>query len=206
MGSVWSIVVAAGAGERFGGPKQYAALGDRRVVDWSLGVAREVSDGIVLVVPAERAADAEPAADAVVAGGATRSASVRRGLAATPDDAEVIVVHDAARPLATTTLWRTVIDAVRAGVDAVVPVVPVTDTLRSVDGDAVDRSRYVAVQTPQAFRAGALRAAHAGEPDATDDATLVEAAGGRVVMVDGEPVNRKITNAADIEMFEVLLG
>src|SRR5207244_1912970 len=107
--STWVIVVAAGRGERFGGAKQYEQLGDRRVLDWSLQAARAVADGIVLVVPAEDVARAEEGTDAVVAGGATRSASVRAGLARVAKDAEVIVVHDAARPLAPASLFESVV-------------------------------------------------------------------------------------------------
>jgi 2-C-methyl-D-erythritol 4-phosphate cytidylyltransferase len=205
MAPVWSIVVAAGSGERFGGPKQYAPLGSRRVVDWSIGVARRVSDGVVLVVPSARVADSEPV-DAVVAGGDTRSQSVRCGLAAVPDEAAIIIVHDAARPLASDKLWHAVVDAVRNGADAAVPVVPVADSLREVGAGPVDRARFVAVQTPQAFRAVALRAAHAEEPEATDDAALIDAAGGFVVTVDGEAANRKITTPDDVEMLGVLLS
>src|SRR5438132_4449459 len=94
MGAVWSIVVAAGSGTRFGGPKQFASLLGRRVLDWSVAAAAAVSDGVVVVLPPDRL---EPGA---VAGGATRSASVRAGLAAVPTAADVIVVHDAARPVA----------------------------------------------------------------------------------------------------------
>jgi 2-C-methyl-D-erythritol 4-phosphate cytidylyltransferase len=197
MDSVWAIVVAAGSGDRFGGPKQYEALGDRRVLDWSLTTAREVCDGIVLVVPPERSADEEPV-DLVVPGGTTRSASVRAGLAAVPTDVEVIVVHDAARPLASIELWHRVVAAVVSGADAAVPGVAVADTLRRIGGGVVDRSDLVAAQTPQAFRADGLRQAHAGEPEATDDAGPVESLGGRVVLVDGEPNNLKITTASDL--------
>ncbi|HZM30515.1 MAG TPA: 2-C-methyl-D-erythritol 4-phosphate cytidylyltransferase, partial [Acidimicrobiales bacterium] len=130
MGSVWAIVVAAGSGNRFGAAKQYQPLGGRRVLDWSLEAARAASDGVVVVVPADRTADAEPLADAVAAGGDTRSASVRAGLAAVPDDAEVVVVHDGARPLAGAALFATVVAAVRDGADAAVPGVPLADTLR----------------------------------------------------------------------------
>ncbi len=191
-------MVAAGSGDRFGSLKQYEPLGDRRVVDWSLTQARAVCDGVVLVVPAERRDAEEPHADVVAVGGATRSASVRAGLALVPADVDVIVVHDAARPLASSRLWREVIGNVKEGHDAVVPVVPVTDTLREVDGRTVDRARFVAVQTPQAFRAAALRRAHEGEPDGTDDASLVEAVGGKVLAVHGDPENRKITTPADL--------
>jgi len=196
-------VVAGGSGTRFGARKQYLRLGGLRVLDWALAAAAEHSDGVVLVVPRDVADEPEPKADVVVAGGATRSASVRAGLAAVPDDAEIIVVHDAARPVPVPHVWRAVLAAVEDGADAAVPAVPVTDTLRSLDGGVVDRSRLVAVQTPQAFRAAALRAAHVGGGDATDDASLVEARGGRVVVVDGDPRNLKITTPADLAVAEL---
>lgn len=198
---VWAIVVAAGSGDRFGGPKQYELLAGRRVVDWSVDACRAACDGVVLVVPPDRVADPE-AADVVVAGGASRADSVRAGLAAVPDEADVIVVHDAARPRASAALFAAVIDAVRGGADGAVPALPVTDTVKRVAGDrvveTVDRADLVAVQTPQGFRAETLRKAHASGADATDDAALVEQAGGRVVVVPGEPGNGKITHPSDL--------
>jgi 2-C-methyl-D-erythritol 4-phosphate cytidylyltransferase len=205
MGSVWAIVVAAGSGSRFGAAKQYQPLGGRRVLDWSLEAARATADGVVVVVPPERAGDAEPLADAVAAGGDTRSASVRAGLASVPGDAEIVVVHDGARPLAGVSLFAAVLAAIRAGADAAVPGVPLADTLRWRTGGVADRDGLVAVQTPQAFRAGVLRAAHAGGGEATDDASLVEAAGGKVVVVDGSAQNLKITNPHDLAVAEALL-
>jgi 2-C-methyl-D-erythritol 4-phosphate cytidylyltransferase len=203
-GAVWSIVVAGGSGARFGDRKQYLRLGEARVLDWSLRAAAAHTDGVVLVVPADVVDAAEPAADVVVAGGETRSASVRAGLAAVPDTAAVIVVHDAARPVPAPAVWERVLAAVADGADAAVPVVPVADTLREVGGATVDRTRFVAVQTPQAFRAEALRAAHRGRPEGTDDASLVEAGGGRVVVVDGDPGNIKITTPVDLAVAEIL--
>jgi 2-C-methyl-D-erythritol 4-phosphate cytidylyltransferase len=209
MQSVWVIVVAAGSGSRFGRPKQYEALAGRPVLDWSVGAARAAAggpgDGVVVVVPPERAAEPAPGADTVVGGGATRSSSVRAGLAAVPGDAEVVVVHDGARPLADVELFARVVGAVRDGADGAVPAVDVTDTLRHRSGRAVDRNGLVAVQTPQAFRASALRRAHAAEPEATDDASLVEAAGGKVVVVEGSPANLKITRPVDLAIAEALL-
>jgi 2-C-methyl-D-erythritol 4-phosphate cytidylyltransferase len=201
----WVVVVAAGSGRRFGRPKQYEPLGGRRVLDWSLEAARAVATGVVLVVPADRVGKPEPAADAVVEGAATRSGSVRAGLAAVPAEAGVVVVHDGARPLADRGLFSAVVDAVRSGADAAIPAVPVTDTLRRRTGGLVARDELVAVQTPQAFRAAALRAAHAGGPEATDDASLVESAGGKVVLVDGSPTNLKLTHPADLVVAEALL-
>jgi 2-C-methyl-D-erythritol 4-phosphate cytidylyltransferase len=209
MQSVWVIVVAAGSGSRFGRPKQYEELAGRPVLDWSVAAARATAggpgDGVVVVVPPERAAEPASGADTVVGGGATRSSSVRAGLAAVPGDADVIVVHDGARPLAGAELFARVVGAVRDGADAAIPTVDVTDTIRHRSGGAVDRNGLVAVQTPQAFRASALRRAHAAEPEATDDASLVEAAGGKVVVVDGSPANLKITRPVDLAIAEALL-
>lgn len=202
--STWAIVVAGGSGERFGQRKQYLALGVERVLDWALRSAADRSDGVVLVVPADVADQPEPLATIVVAGGASRSASVRAGLTAVPADATVIVVHDAARPVPVPGVWDRVLMAVREGADAAVPVVPISDTLREVGGGPVDRSRFVAVQTPQAFRADALRAAHAAQPEGTDDASLIDAAGGRVELVDGDPANIKITTPLDLSVAELL--
>jgi 2-C-methyl-D-erythritol 4-phosphate cytidylyltransferase len=203
----WAVVVAGGAGSRFGGPKQFAQLGGRSLASWSLAVARQACDGVVLVVPAGAARQAWDA-DAVVAGGSTRSQSVRAGLAAVPARADVVAVHDAARPLARLPLWQAVLGAVMAGADGAVPAAPVTDTVKQVgpDGQLVtlDRTRLVAVQTPQAFRAAVLRQAHLSGVDASDDAALVEAAGGRVVLVDGPADNLKVTSPADLVVVAAL--
>lgn len=211
-GSVWTIVVAGGSGRRFGSLKQFAELGGRRVVDLSLEVANRCSDGVVLVVPAE---DAQR--ENGVAGGPTRTASVRHGLAAVPADATVILVHDAARPFASDHLYESVVDAVSRGADGAVPGLPVTDTVKVIEvveassiGSSAsgaipkvvntpDRATMVAVQTPQAFRADVLRRAYLTDIDGTDDASLVESIGGTVVVVPGEADNRKITHPEDLE-------
>ncbi|NDA01074.1 MAG: 2-C-methyl-D-erythritol 4-phosphate cytidylyltransferase [Acidimicrobiia bacterium] len=196
---IWTIVVAAGAGSRFGGPKQFETLGDRRVMDWAVESARESSDGVVVVLPAEVAAR-----EGGIAGGGTRSESVRRGLAAVPKNATIICVHDAARPFANEDDFRRVIEAVAAGADGAVPAIPVADTIKVVDDTGQvtrtpPRGSLRAVQTPQAFRAEMLRRAHAALGEGTDDASLVEAEGGKVVVVDGEVLNRKITTRDDLE-------
>jgi len=198
-------VVAAGSGTRFGHPKQYQPLGDRRVLDWSLQAARSVSDGIVLVVQHDYVDLPEPAADQVVSGATTRSGSVRAGLAAVPDEAEVVLVHDGARPLASSDLFTTVLAGLAPGVDAVVPAIPVVDTVRSRTNGVVDRSDLVVVQTPQAFLAAALRSAHEAGDEGTDDASLVEARGGTVVLVPGTPTNLKVTYPTDLLLAEALL-
>jgi len=195
---VWVVVVAAGSGQRFGGAKQYATVAGRRVVDWSIDAARSVADGVVLVVSAESGQDPEPAVDVVVVGGSTRSESVRAGLAVVPADAAVVLVHDAARPAASHGVFRAVVDAVLAGADAAVPVVPVVDSICDTRGDAVDREDLRVVQTPQGFAADALRRVHASRPEATDDASLVVAAGGRLRLVQGERWNLKVTEPDDL--------
>ena len=196
-GPVWCVVVAAGRGSRFGGPKQQAILAGRTVLERSVATAGAACDGVVVVVPDDWT-DPVDGADRVVVGGAS-------GLDAVPADAAVVLVHDAARPLASPELYRRVIEAVRSGADAVVPVVAVIDTIRSLDGGTVDRDLLRAVQTPQGFRVEALRAAHRSGGDATDDATLVEAVGGSVELVDGERANLKITEPSDLDVAEALL-
>lgn len=230
MGGVWAIVVAGGSGSRFGGsvPKQLRELGGQRIIDWAITAAGQACDGVVVVLPGESLEAPPPPVGparaggggatalgcpgryAAVVGGPTRSASVRAGLAAVPDDAEIIVVHDAARPLATAELFERVVAAVRAGADGAVPGVPVPDTVKRVDGtgrvvETPDRAALRAVQTPQAFRADVLRRAHAGGGDATDDAALVETLGATVVVVEGDPANIKITTPDDLVRAEVLL-
>jgi 2-C-methyl-D-erythritol 4-phosphate cytidylyltransferase len=214
MGDVWAIVVAGGSGSRFGdsAPKQFLDLGGLRLIDWALAAASVSCGGVVAVLPAAHleATTLAPGV-AAVAGGSTRSASVRAGLEAVPADAAVIVVHDAARPLADAALFERVIAAVRAGADGAVPGVPVADTVKRVDPadglvlETLDRPALRAIQTPQAFAADALRQAHAGGDDATDDAALVEAAGGRVVVVEGDPSNLKVTGPEDLVRAEDLL-
>ena len=168
------------------------------MLDWCVAAATSASAGVVVVLPA-----IDAAREGVVAGGATRSESVRAGLESVPAEATIIVVHDGARPFASTDLFDAVIAAVVAGADAAVPGVAVSDTIKQVDDSGTvtatpERALLRAVQTPQAFRAGTLRRAHANSANATDDAALVEAVGGRVVVVAGEERNRKITDPGDL--------
>lgn len=215
---VWAVVVAGGSGSRYGRPKQFDLLAGRPVLAWSVAAARSVARGVVLVAPPGREGDCLAfGADAVVIGGATRSDSVRSGLAAVPEDVPVVVVHDAARPLASPSLFAAVVGPLlqppavgAAPLDAVICGVPVADTLKRVAADGttvigtVDRASLVAVQTPQAFRASVLRRAHADGGDATDDAGLVEAMGGTVRVVPGETHNLKVTVPADLAVLEVV--
>lgn len=203
------IVVAAGTGERFGAPKQFLPLRGALVAHHAVATAAAVCDEVVVVVP-EGHAWGGPAVLASVTGGATRSDSVRAGLDAVPATTDVVVVHDAARPLAPPSLFRDVIDAIGAGAAAAVPAIPIHDTVKRVEGDeireTIDRTGLVTVQTPQAFRAGVLREAHGSVGDATDDAGLVEALGHPVRVVRGDPRNFKLTTTLDMELAMSLLG
>ena len=204
-----AIVVAGGRGERFGAPKQFLSLGSRRLVDHAVDAASAVCDFVVVVLPEGRTWDGSPVGATAIAG-ASRSDSVRAGLAALPDDVELVAIHDAARPLARPELFELVLDTVRAGADGAVPAIAIVDTVKRIEGDRVvetlDREHLVAVQTPQAFRVATLRDAHESSGDATDDAALVEAAGGTVVVVAGDPRNLKVTSVADLRVVESLLG
>jgi len=207
--STWAVVVAAGRGTRFGAAKQVAPLGGQRVIDHAVDAARALCDGVVVVQPADAAWTVPEVV--MVPGGTTRSASVRAGLAVVPADADVIVVHDAARPLAGRRLFELVVGAVRTGADGAVPGVPVADTVKRVSDDGVvvetlDREALVAVQTPQAFGASVLRRAHAGGGEGTDDAALVEGVAGRVVVVEGDPDNVKVTTGRDLVRAEHVLA
>lgn len=207
---VWSIVVAAGSGVRFGDRKQFVTLGGVSVLQRSVEAAAAVSNGIVIVLPEDALAShgvrlAGPSLLLATAGGSTRAASVRAGLAHVPDDCEVILVHDAARPLASAALFAAVTVAVEAGAEAVVPGVAIADTVRHVERGTVDRDALVAVQTPQGFRADVLRSAHESAGDATDDATLAETIGATVTVIPGESTNRKITDRVDLIAAEAIV-
>lgn len=220
-GKTFAIVVGAGSGERFGRLKQLDLLCGKSVLQHSLSAAAAACDAVAVVVP-ESLMDTIELADAefsskvasnnilVTAGGSTRAESVRCGLSVLRErnlsDGSVIVVHDAARPLASQEIFKRVIAAVKDGADAAVPAIEVTDTVRHTKAGPVDRSLLRAVQTPQAFKAEMLEAAHAQSPEATDDATLVEAIGGKVVLVEGDPNNIKITRPQDLAVAEVLSG
>lgn len=215
-GEVWTIVVAAGSGSRFGAAKQFCDLGGVSVLDRSASAAARHSDGVVVVAPLSELdrlsgglGSPESAGGVVwrvVAGGATRSGSVRNGLGEVPDGVGIVLVHDAARPLASDSIFENVIAAVRSGADAAAPVVPVTDTVRRRGGGAVDRDGLVAVQTPQGFRAGVLRRAHREAPEATDDLALVSEAGGAVELVAGDLRNLKLTTPYDLETAALLVA
>ena len=215
--SVWALLVAAGAGERLGEerPKAFVGLGELPLLAEPLR-RLDASDWVDAIVVAAPAGWEEPAillaeelsaskVAAVVTGGATRADSVRVALAEVPEDAVVALVHDAARPLVTDAVIERLLAPLSQGWDGVVPGLPVVDTVKTVDGQRVTgtlaRDRLVAVQTPQAFSVPALRSAYAGElGDATDCASLVEARGGRIAWVEGDPRLLKVTTRADLEL------
>jgi 2-C-methyl-D-erythritol 4-phosphate cytidylyltransferase len=197
--TVWTIVVAAGSGLRFGSAKQFELIGGKKIVDWAVEEALKHSVGVITVLPEGMANEKNQ-----VEGGKTRSESVRRGLAAVPADATIVLVHDAARPFASPAVYQHVISAIVDGAAGAVPGIPVVDTIKQVNASNVvtstlHRETLRAIQTPQAFRAEALRKAHANGGEGTDDATLIEKIAGEVVVVDGEVVNRKITTREDLE-------
>ncbi len=200
--NLFGIVVAAGLGERFGGPKASVLLGGQPL--WTRGVDALLGAGALHVVVVGEVPGGVP-------GGRRRRDSVAAGLRALPADATHVLIHDAARPLATASLGRAVVARLTVGnVDGVVPGIPVRDTLKHVDGErvaaTVDRAGLIAVQTPQGFVLSALRAAHAADDaDATDDAQLVERNGGSVVYVTGEHANLKITYPEDLAVAEAWL-
>lgn len=217
-----ALVVAAGSGERLGAgrPKAFVALAGRPLAAWSLAAiaAAGVPRAVVAVPPGHGAAAEEelsgdfPLGLAIVEGGATRSESVRNALAAA-GDVEAVVVHDAARPLAAPELFTRTLAAL-ADSDAAIAAARVTDTVKEAgpDGFVVrthDRSRLWAIQTPQAFRAAVLRRALDVPADvlaqATDDAWLVERAGGSVRVIESPPENFKVTTPHDLAIAESLL-
>ena len=182
------------------------ARGAIRLVDRAVRAVGEVAGTVVVVVPP----GVDWAGDGIGAvGGASRSESVRRGLAHVPAAAEIVVVHDAAHPLAGADLVAAVVREVRRGADGAVPVLPTRETVSYTDGDtlgrAVPRTGLVLVQMPHAFRASLLRAAHASPSDATDDATLLQERGHRIVTVDGDPRNIHVTTPADLALLSGLV-
>ena len=203
---IWAVVVAGGTGARFGRPKQLAMLSGRRVIDRSIDALRPHSAGVVVVGSDAVGTASELAVADVAPPGPTRSASVRSGLSRLPASATHVLIHDAARPLVPDAVVASVVRALSDGANAVVPVTPVTDTLRAATGGTVDRSAYVAVQTPQGFELATLAAAHADGADATDDAAVIERNGTDVVHVDGSPINLKITFPHDLVVAEALLA
>jgi 2-C-methyl-D-erythritol 4-phosphate cytidylyltransferase len=206
---VWVIVLAAGTAERFGGGKQWAPLGAQRLVDRAVATAMQVTEDVVVVLPPGARWDGAPVT-ATVEGGASRAASVRAGLAVVPDWVDVVVVHDAAHPLASGALFDAVVAAVAGGADGAVPVLPTTETVVEVQqGSLVPIAAGAPLafaQMPHAFAAPVLRAAHADAPDCRDDASLLLAQGRRVVAVPGETTNVHVTTREELALAERLLA
>jgi 2-C-methyl-D-erythritol 4-phosphate cytidylyltransferase len=218
-GGTWALLVAAGAGARLGidRPKAFAPLGGRPLLAESLDRLDRCPwvDAIVVAAPPGWEEPAillseELAVTKVVscvAGGGTRAESVRAALAAIPDEALVILVHDAARPLVSDEVVERVLGPLAEGYDGVVPALPIPDTVKRIEGrdvvETIARDSLVGAQTPQAFLAPALVRAYAGDVSgATDCAWLVERAGGRVAVVEGDPRLRKVTTPEDLALVE----
>jgi 2-C-methyl-D-erythritol 4-phosphate cytidylyltransferase len=206
-GAVWAIVLAAGSGSRFGARKQFAAVGSHRLVDLAVEAATEVCGQVVLVLPVGTAWDGRPV-DHVVPGGVDRSSSVRSALAAIPDEEGIVVVHQAANPLARPELIGELLAAVAEGAPAAFPGLRPADVVRRVAGeragDVVGRDDLVLVQTPAAFRLEVLRRAHAVGGRAFEDTALVSACGYEVHVVAGDPRNVHVATPADLEVVRAL--
>ncbi|NNF69697.1 MAG: NTP transferase domain-containing protein [Acidimicrobiia bacterium] len=201
MAQPWAIVVAAGSGLRFGRPKHLVELDGVELFRRSVNAVAPFAEQVVVVgdVPGG------------IPGGDRRRDSVEAGLSHLDDDVEWVLIHDGARPLAPKDLVARVVAAIADDVDAIVPAIPVRDTVkRAVDGvvtGTIDRHGLYAVQTPQAIRVAALRKALADDPDdATDDAGLIERVGGVVRLVEGDPRNIKITFPEDVAVAAALAG
>jgi 2-C-methyl-D-erythritol 4-phosphate cytidylyltransferase len=222
--SGWAVLAAAGSGDRLGGdrPKAFARFGDEPLLAQSLKRLDD-SDWVDFIVMAAPRGWEEPAillaeelgcskVSACVTGGATRGESVARALAEVPEDAAVVLVHDAARPLLADDVIERVLTALNEGWDGALPALRLADTIKRVDVEGrvletLDRDELRAVQTPQAFVASVLRAAYA-EGDvagASDCSSLVESRGGRIKVVEGDPKLSKITDAADLGRISALL-
>ena len=219
MGRVVAVVPAAGAGERLaaGVPKAFVELAGQTLVERAIDGLREsgVVDAVVVAVPPDRTDEATlilGSSAIVVAGGADRTESVRLSLAAAGDP-EFVLVHDAARPFTPGSLIARVVAALRAGHTAVVPVLPLVDTVKAVDANGVvlgtpERAGLRAVQTPQGFATAALLRAYerTGGAPVTDDASMVENLGGQVQTVPGDPLAFKITTPLDLLLAQALVN
>ncbi|GAB6899716.1 IspD/TarI family cytidylyltransferase [Kineosporia succinea] len=212
--SVWGVVLAGGGGTRFGGLKQFARLGGQSLLERVVSVALASCDGVVVVLPAGHDWNG-PGIRAT--GGSTRAESVRAGLAALPGDASIVCITDAAHPLAGSVLYERVIGAVRAGADAALPGLPLTDAVKRVQmvndephllgvaGATTPAGGHVSAQMPMAFSLPVLLRAHREIADAVEDSAMVGAAGGRVVVVPGEPTNVHVTTPDELVVAQALL-
>lgn len=224
-----AVITAAGLGTRLGAdlPKALVEVAGQPLISWALDRIADVTDTVIVTAPPGHLAEfsraiapvaiGRPRLDVrVVAGGETRRASVAAGLAALVEaapEASIVLVHDAARAFMPVAAMREAIGAVEAGADGAIPIVPLVDTLVSAPGEdgelgaVVDRDLIRAAQTPQVFRAEALRDAHEradreGDGGATDDAALVRRAGYRVVATEGHPWGFKVTVTGDLALAE----
>jgi 2-C-methyl-D-erythritol 4-phosphate cytidylyltransferase len=214
--SVWAVIVAAGRGERLGldRPKAFANLHDRPLLAESLErlEASDWIDAIVVAAPPDWEEPVILLAEELgcgkvvesVTGGASRAASVRAALAEVSEDAAVVLVHDAARPIVPEEVIERLLTALNEGWDGAIPVLPLPDTVKRIEGDqvveTVDREGLAMVQTPQVFIATVLRDAVASGGEASDCSALVEARGGRIKAVPGDPRLVKVTEPADLEL------
>jgi 2-C-methyl-D-erythritol 4-phosphate cytidylyltransferase/2-C-methyl-D-erythritol 2,4-cyclodiphosphate synthase len=211
-----AIIAAAGSGERFGAPipKALIHLGDKTLLEHAIANLAPVVDQIVVTAPAgyeEQIKALVGEEITVVTGGATRSQSVSIGLAEINQASDFVLVHDAARALASTTMASRVIQSLRAGEVGVIPGVAEVNTLKVVDKDGYvidspERSALRHVQTPQGFAYSVLKQAHSDSPDVTDDAVLVANAGHKILVIEGEEQALKITNPSDLAIAATFLG
>ncbi|NDI00003.1 MAG: 2-C-methyl-D-erythritol 4-phosphate cytidylyltransferase, partial [Actinobacteria bacterium] len=211
-----AIIAAAGSGERFGAtlPKALITLGNRTLIEHAVAALSPIASEIVICAPAGYEKQIQELVGAeikVVVGGTTRSDSVRAGIAALSDTHKYVLVHDAARALATTDLAHRVLTALVQGESAVIPGLELIDTVKSIDAGGhvtatPDRSSLRRVQTPQGFDLGVLKKAHASGAQATDDGALVEALGHKVLIINGEERALKITTPSDLATALSMLG
>jgi 2-C-methyl-D-erythritol 4-phosphate cytidylyltransferase/2-C-methyl-D-erythritol 2,4-cyclodiphosphate synthase len=215
-GHVAAIIAAAGSGVRFGAdiPKALVQLGNRTLIEHAVAAISPLVDQVIVTVPASHLSQFQALLGGeitVVIGGQTRSESVRAGLSAVANDCSFVLVHDAARALASTALVSRVLSALNDGEVAVIPGLPQVDTIKSVDNQGyvsatLNRSELRTIQTPQGFEFSTLKKAHAANGESTDDAALVELAGYKVLVIDGEERALKITTPADLATAYNFLG
>lgn len=215
-GYVAAIIAAAGSGVRFGAdiPKALIQLGNRTLIEHAVAAISPVVDQVIVTAPADYINHFQTLlgdAATVVVGGQTRSESVRAGITAVSTEAKYLLIHDAARPLASTELANQIISELKKGEVAVIPGIAQVDTIKSVDIngyviDTPDRSQLRNIQTPQGFEISVLRAAHSNNGEETDDAALVESAGNKVLVINGEERALKITTPSDLASAYNFLG
>ncbi len=211
-GALAAVVLAAGRSERFGVPKQYARLGGQRLIDRAVGLVRRFTDRVIVVLPEGHGWEGPPV-HATVAGGATRTESLRHAMTALPGDVELVLVHDVIRPLATSRVVRDLLAAVAVagGADAAMPVWPLPDTLKVLHDDGrithAGREEFVMAQGPTAYRAAALRRMFDELADIPIEETVgIERIGGRVVSVPGDRWSHHVVEPRDLVLMERLLG